>query len=668
MLKPVVAALLVAGAVSVVGSVRLPPSREATADRRSLGAGGQPDRASREQDWPFYGGDQGGTKYSPLTDVNASTVARLGVAWEWSPREKALQPFGTRPGNFQATPLMIDNVLYLSTPYNRVVALNADTGAELWAFDPKAYEDGQPPNGTGFVHRGVAAWRDSADGNKLRIFINSRYRLICIDAATGRLVDRFGTHGVFDLSKGLVWEINKTHYTNTSPPIIYKDLVILGNGVGDRLVYRNDPPGDVRAFDAHTGKQVWSFRPIPQPGEFGNDTWGADSWSYTGHTNAWPPMTLDAARGLVYVPLGTPSNDFYGGRRPGANVFAESLVCLDAATGVRKWHFQIVHHGLWDYDNPSPPNLVTIRVDGRTIDAVVQLTKQGFAFVFDRVTGKPIWPIEERPVPPSDVEGEHAWPTQPFPTKPPAITEQGVTLDDAFDLTPALKAAAQRELAKYRIGPVFTPPTLRGTVQRPGLIGGANWGGGAFDPTSGVLFVKTTNQANIARLGKPDTSSANPRASEVDAELTRVGDTNAEFMDGLPLLKPPYGHLVAIDLNRGAIKWRVPFGDTPSLRRHPALKGVALPPALGAAGAPGVLATASGLVIGGGGDLALRAVDAATGSEVWHAALPRRVNGTPMTYRSSGGRQFVVVATGGGEDASLVAFALDGKVISGGRH
>jgi glucose dehydrogenase len=650
MLKSVVAALLVACAVPLVGGFRHPldPAPDP-----------QPDRTAREQDWPFYGGDQGGMKYSSLTDISASTVSRLGIAWEWSPREKALSQFGTRPGNFQVTPLMIDNVLYLSTPYNRVVALNADTGAELWAFDPKAYEDGQPPNGTGFVHRGVAAWRDSADGNKLRIFINSRYHLICLDAASGRLVDSFGEHGMFDLSKGLIWEINKRHYTNTSPPIVYKDLVILGNGVGDRLAYRNDPPGDVRAFDARTGKMVWTFHTIPQPGEVGNETWQNDSWSFTGHTNVWAPMTLDAARGLVYLPVTTPSNDFYGGRRPGANLFGESLVCLDAATGKRKWHFQIVHHGLWDYDNPSPPNLVTIRVDGRSVDAVVQLTKQGFAFVFDRVTGEPIWPIEERPVPPSDVEGEHAWPTQPFPTRPPAISEQGVTLDDAFDATPALKAAAQKELGKYRIGPVFTPPTLQGTVQRPGIIGGANWGGGAFDPSTGTLFVKTTNQANIVRVGKPDTSAANPRASEVDAPLTRVGDTNAEFMDGLPLLKPPYGHLVAIDLNRGAIKWRAPFGDTPSLRGHPALKGVALPPLLGVAGAPGVLATAGGLVIGGGGDLALRAVDAATGSEVWHAALPRRVNGTPMTYRSSGGKQFVVVATGGGEDASLVAFALN---------
>ncbi|MBI3403084.1 MAG: pyrroloquinoline quinone-dependent dehydrogenase [Acidobacteria bacterium] len=621
----------------------------------ALAAGGQRDRPAA-RDWPYYGGDQAGTKYSPLTDVNASNVARLTVAWEWAARENVLAEFGTRPGEFQTTPLMIDNVLYFSTPYNRVVALNADTGAERWSFDPRAYEDGQPPNGSGFVHRGVAAWYDSAAGGALRIFINSRYRLICLDAATGRPVDSFGTRGVTDLSQGLVWEINKRHYTNTSPPVVYKDLVILGNGVGDRLAYKNDPPGDVRAFSARTGKQVWTFHTIPQPGEFGNDTWQNDSWAYTGHTNVWAPMTLDEARGLVYLPVTTPSNDFYGGRRPGSGLFGESIVCLDANTGKRKWHYQLVHHGLWDYDNPSPPSLVTIHVDGRTIDAVVQLTKQGFAFVFDRVTGAPVWPIEERPVPPSDVDGEHAWPTQPFPTKPPAFTEQGVTLDDAFDATPELKAAAQKELQKYRIGPVFTPPSAKGTVQRPGLIGGANWGGAAFDAQSGVLFFKTTNEANIARVGAPDRSSANPRASEVDADLTRVGDTSATFMDGLPLLKPPFGHLVAVDLNRGAIKWRVPFGDTPSLRRHPALAGVALPASLGVAGAPGVLATAGGLVFAGGGDLALHAVDAATGAERWHANL-RRTHGTPMTYRS-GGRQFIVIATGGGEDASLVAFAI----------
>src|SRR5262245_8505753 len=501
--KPAFAALLVAAATLVVAP------------------------APSEQDWPFYGGDQGGAKFSPLTDITPSTAARLAVAWEWTPREKALDAFGTRPGAFEVTPLMIDNVLYLSTPYNRVVALNAETGAELWSFDPKTYEDGQPPNGTGYVHRGVAAWRDAG---KRRNFMDSRYRLLCLDAATGQLVTSFGDHGVVDLSQGLVWPVNKLHYTNTSPPIVYKSLVILGNGVGDRLVYKNDPPGDVRAFDARSGKQVWTFHTIPQAGEFGNDTWGNDSWTFTGHTNVWAPMTLDAPRGLLYLPVSTPSNAFFGGRRPGANLFAEALVCLDAATGARKWHSQLVHHGLWDYDNPSPPNLVTIQVNGRTIDAVVQLTKQGFAFVFDRVTGKPVWPIEERPVPTSDVEGEKAWPTQPFPTRPPAFTEQGVTPDDVIDFTPELKAAAQEELKKYRIGPLFTPPTLRGTVQRPGIIGGANWGGSAFDAKTGLLYLRTTNQANLIRVGPSDRSPANPRASEVDAELVRVGDTTAEFM------------------------------------------------------------------------------------------------------------------------------------------
>jgi len=655
MTKPALAALLAFTALALVAVV-------------SRGEGVQRGAAApAEQDWPYYGGDQGSSKYSSLADINASNVSRLGLAWEWSTGEKNLEQFGTRPGNFQNTPIMIDNVLYLSTPYNRVVALNAETGAELWSYDPKPYEDGQPPNGTGFVHRGVAAWRDSSANNALRIFINSRYRLFCLDAATGRPVASFGDNGVVDLSKGLVWEINKKHYTNTSPPLVYKDLVILGNGVGDRLAYRNDPPGDVRAFSARTGQMVWTFHTIPQPGEFGNDTWQNDSWSFTGHTNVWAPMSLDDQRGLVYLPVTTPSNDFYGGRRPGANLFAESLVCLDANTGRRRWHYQLVHHGLWDYDNPSPPVLVTIRPPGGApIDAVVQLTKQGFAFVFDRVSGEPVWPIEERPVPPSDVQGEHAWPTQPFPTRPPAFTEQGVTLDDAFDLTPELRRAAQQELQKYKLGPVFTPPTLRGTMQRPGIIGGANWGGGAFDSRSGLLYLKTTNSANIIRVGAPDRSPSNPRAAEVDGELVRVGDTIAEFKTGIPLLKPPYGHVVAIDLNRGAIAWRVPFGDMPELRRHPALKDAKLPAALGVAGAPGVLVTAGGLVFAGGGDLAFHALDAANGQEKWRVAIDRRANATPMTYRARNGRQFVVVATGAGEYAELMAFAVDRQSTSGG--
>jgi quinoprotein glucose dehydrogenase len=617
------------------------------------------------QQWPHYAGDQAASHYSPLDQITATNVGSLQVAWEWKPSEKVLSEFGTRPGAFQNTPLMIDGVLYVSTPYNQVAALDAVSGKELWRFDPKAYEDGQPANGQGFAHRGVVAWRDRENG-KLRIFINARYKLIQLDAATGAPVSAFGKSGTVDLSEGLVWAINKKHYTNTSPPIVFKNLIIVGNGVGDRLTYKNDPPGDVRAFDARSGKLVWKFNTIPQRGEFGNNTWDAGSWQFTGHTNVWAPMSVDEARGLLFMPVSTPSNDYYGGRRPGQNLFAESLVCLDANTGVRKWHFQIVHHGLWDYDPASAPNLVTITVDGKRIDAVVQLTKQGWAFVFDRVSGKPVWPIEERAVPRSDVPGEASWPTQPFPTRPPAFESQGVTLDDAFDATPELKTAALAELKKYRLGPIYTPPSLQGTVTLPGVWGGANWGGGAFDPETGRLFVKTSRSPGIfkmeptsapgATVGRAnETSQQADRSGEVDAEW--VNRTQSGFIDGVPILKPPYAHLVAIDLNRGSIAWKVPFGDAPELRSVPALKGVPLPDRLGAVGPPGAIVTKGGLVFVGGNDMALSAFDKITGREVWRHILPRQATATPMTYLAPDGRQFVLIATGRGEDTALVAFA-----------
>lgn len=614
------------------------------------------------QQWPHYAADQAASHYSPLDRITPANVAQLAIAWEWKPNEKVLPQFGTRPGAFQNTPLMIDNVLYLSTPYNQVAALDATTGKELWRYDPKAYEDGQPPNGQGFAHRGVAAWRDpstslGAGSGKLRIILNSRYRLIQLDAKTGELVTSFGNNGVVDLSEGLVWAINKKHYTNTSPPIVFKDLIIVGNGVGDRLMYKNDPPGDVRAFHARTGKLIWKFNTIPQRGEFGNNTWDGGSWQFTGHTNVWAPMSIDEQRGLLYMPVSTPSNDYYGGRRPGQNLFAESIVCLDANTGQRKWHFQIVHHGLWDYDPASAPNLVTITVDGKRIDAVVQLTKQGWAFVFDRVTGRPVWPIEERPVGRSDVPGEASWPTQPFPTKPPAFESQGVSLDDAFDATPELKAKAVEELKKYRLGPIYTPPSLQGTFALPGVWGGANWGGGAFDPATGRLYLKTTRSPAIFKMEQFNKSAQpNDRLDEVDAEW--IQRSPSSFVDGVPILKPPYAHLVALDLNRGAIAWKVPFGDAPELRAQPALKGIPLPDRLGSVGPPGVIVTKSGLVFGGGNDMALNAFDARDGRELWRYVLPRQATATPMTYLDANGRQVVVMATGRGEDTSLIAFTI----------
>jgi quinoprotein glucose dehydrogenase len=599
------------------------------------------------QEWPFYGGDPGETHYSKLTRITRENAGKLKPVWEWKTGEAPLPEFRTTPGAFEVTPLMIGGVLYLSTPYNRVVALDAATGHELWSYDPKAYADGQPPNGTGFVHRGVAAWRDAKTG-KMRIFMNSRARLIALDAETGKLVAGFGDNGIVNLVAGLRWETDPKQYTNTSPPVVYKDLVIVGNGVADRLVFPKDPPGDVRAFDAHSGKLVWTFYTVPRTGEFGSETWKGGSEKYTGHTNVWAPMTLDADRGLLYLPVSTPSNDFYGAKREGQNLFGESLVCLDAATGERKWHFQTVHHGLWDYDLPGPPVLAQIHVGGRPINAVVQLTKTGFAFVFDAISGKPVWPIEERKVPASDVPGEHPWATQPFPTKPPPFSEQGVSLDDAFDLTPDLKAQAQAAMAKLRIGPLFTPPSLEGTLMRPGVIGGANWGGGALDPETGLLYVKSTESPSLGKLKK-----AGP---ETGADYV-MGEGNAAFAGGIPLTKPPYGHLTAIDLNKGEIAWRVPFGDDARLRANPALAGVKLPDRLGAAGAMGAIVTKGGLVFAGGGDSAIYAFDAKTGAEIWSYPLGRRTTGTPMTYEA-GGKQYVVIASGQGRDATLTAFGM----------
>lgn len=622
-------------------------------------------------EWAHVGAEQAHTKYSAAVDIAVDNVHELGIVWQWEPNEKPMEEYGTRPGPFQATPIMVNNVLYLSTMYTRVVALDAESGAEIWSFDPKAYVGGPVGAGpSGFKHRGIAYW---SDGNESRIFLNSRDRLYAIHAASGELDSDFGQNGGVLLTEGHGRPVTRYEFDQTSPPVVFEDLVIVGSRVPDRIQRRYDPPGTVQAFDARTGERRWIFFTVPQSDDdFGADTWEDESWRYTGHANVWGLMSLDVERGLLYVPTSTPSSDYWGGRRIGANLFAESLICLDARTGQRKWHFQTVHHGVWDYDLSAAPNLVTITIDGREIDAVAQVSKHGFTFVFDRETGDPVWPIEERTVDTyTDVPGEVLYPTQPIPTKPPPFSRQGVSLEDANDLTPEIHSLATEEMQRFRLGPLFTPPSLQGTLQSPGSSGGANWGGAAFDPETGILYVRTSEYADTNQLCVNEGNDA-----DIDVEYSNncpygatlimyrgpgrpgAAVTPESKLGPIPLIKPPYAQLVAIDLNAGEIVWRVPFGEgSPSIRSHPLLRGVELPNRLGTRGNSGPMVTKGGLVFLGGGAQFLYAFDKQTGQELWRGPTPFPTNGNPMTYRSQSGRQFILIATGGGMDAALVAFA-----------
>ena len=632
----------------------------------------EPDSATG---WPFVGSDQAHTKYSEADEITPSNVGELEIVWKWEPNEAPLEEYGTRPGPFQSTPILVDGKLYISTMYTRVAALDAETGAEIWTFDPRAYEGGPVGAGpTGFKHRGIAYW---SDGDDARVFLNSRDRLYAIDAESGEPDANFGEGGSVSLTDGHGREVTRFEFDQTSPPVVFEDLVIVGSRVPDGVQREFDPPGTVQAFDVRTGERRWVFFTIPQSSDdFGADTWRDESWRYTGHANVWGLMSLDAERGLLYVPTSTPSSDYWGGRRKGANLFAESLVCLDARTGERRWHFQTVHHGLWDYDLSAAPNLVTITVDGREIDAVAQVSKQGFTYVFDRVTGEPVWPIEELPVDTfTDVPGEEVYPTQPFPTKPPPFARQGVSLEDANDLTPEIHALALAEMERFRLGPLFTPPSLQGTLQSPGASGGANWGGASFDPETGMLYVRSSEKADTNQIC--ETTGDDPRVDVEYSNNCPYGATLVMYREAggpgaaqapeselapIPLTKPPYAHLVAINLNEGEIAWKAPFGEgSEAIRTHPLLSGVELPERLGTFGNSGSLVTKGGLVFLGGGEPYLYAFDKATGAELWRGATPFTTNANPMTYRTESGRQHVVIATGRGAEAALVAFALRGR-------
>jgi quinoprotein glucose dehydrogenase len=633
--------------------------------------------ASKGVNWSYYGGDQGSARYSTLADINRDNVGQLKMTWSWDANEQPVAASEgqkpARPGQFQATPLAINDTLIFSTPYNRVIAMEAMTGKVYWEFDPQPWKTfGQPSNGTGFVHRGVATW---TDGKSRRVFINSRWRLFALDAKTGKPIPSFGKAGEIDLAAQLSRPVRREHYTNTSPPLVVGNLVILGNGVGDRLQYRGDPPGDIQAFDVRTGKQVWRFNTVPTPGQFGNETWKEDSWKYVGHTNAWAPLSADEARGIVYAPIGTPSNDYYGGERKGAGLFGESILALDAKTGKRLWHFQIAHHGLWDWDPPTAPVLATVTVDGRRRDIAVQATKQGWLFVFDRVTGEPIWPIEERAVPQSTVPGEESWPTQPFPTKPAPFSPQGFTVDDLVDFTPAIKTAALMAIQGFKTGPLYLPPSMEGSIVRPGVIGGAGWGGVAIDAETKWAYVKASNDPAMMAIAKRETKAdTNDVPYAIDntrrALSVRLGqppEGGAAAASGggrggrgasIPIVKPPYGTLTAIDLNTGDTKWTIPLGDNADVRASLTAAGVNYPEKLGVSGAPGGMVTKGGLVFLTGGGRTLYAIDSKTGEYKWEHDLGQVAYSNPMTFRSKAGKQYIVIATGAGTTSKLVAFAL----------
>ena len=620
-------------------------------------------------EWPVYGGDPGAQRYSPLQSINRANVERLRPVWEWQTSElerESTTATTPRPGRFQATPVMLGDRLFLTTPMNRVIALDAGSGREIWQFDPQVAGMGDLPSDRAvLVHRGVAVW-SGTEGR--RIFLSTRWKLIALDEATGRPITTFGTNGEVDLARDLRWPVDRTHFHNTSPPAIFEDLVIVGSSISDLLTYERDPPGDVQAFDVRTGRRVWRWDPVPGKGEPGSDTWEGGSEQVTGHANVWTTFTVDAKRGLVFLPVSAASNDWYGGARKGDNLFSESLVCLDARTGRRIWHYQLVHHGLWDYDPAAAPTLVTITVAKQQIDAVALPGKTGFLYVFDRVTGRPIWPIEEQPAPVSDIPDERAAATQPVPSWPRPFARQGFTMEDAVDFTPELRALAVERLRRHRLGPLFTPPSKEGTVVLPGQIGGAGWGGGSFDPETGLFFVKGTNRPLLAQLSPATQPQSQAKwVMEDQTGAHQLLDLTFPTYTGLlswfakypriPIIKPPYGTLTAIDLNTGEHRWQVTLGDTPDVRFHPRLRHLDLPP-LGVAGAPGGVVTKGGMIFISGGGRVLYAIDVLTGRELWQHDLGSAGVANPMTYRTASGRQFVVIAVGSGAYAKLMAFAL----------
>ena len=607
-------------------------------------------------DWPSYGGDTGSTKYSPLDQINAQNFQELEVAWTWTSIDgdldlEAIQKINeaVRINNFQGTPLKVGDKLFIITALNQVAALDPINGETLWSFNPEVYLSGSPINYIGYHNRGLAYWTDG-ENERILAGLNDGY-LLSLDAATGEPDPAFNG-GKIDLAEGLPRATRDVlDWTGAqplavvSPPIVVDDIVVTSSITQARPINRERPPMWVRGYNIVTGEHVWDFHTIPEAGEYGVDTWEEESWRRTGNTGVWSMMSADPELGLVYLPVDAPTDDFYGGNRPGDNLFSQSVVAIDAATGERRWHFQMIHHGLWDYDPPAAPNLIDITVEGRQIKALAQITKQGFVYTFDRETGEPVWVIEEREVPQLPlIPGERLSPTQPFPTKPPAFERQGLSTEDLVDFTPAIHAEAVEILDNYTYGPLFTPPSVsvpggnRGTILRPSAGGGANWMGAAVDPESAVIYIPSSDSISVPVVVETD-----PEESSLRYRRISYGGTRGPR--GLPLLKPPYSTITAIDMNRGEILWQVPNGDrAPNVENNPALEGIDLPP-LGGGGRHPIVATPNFLVHAQNyqdGSL-LVARDKATGEELGSIEIPARAIAAPIMYQAAG-NQYLVIA------------------------
>ena len=640
----------------------------------------------RDGEWATYGGDLASRRYRPFDQINRENFKDLEVAWRFK-----TDALGPRPEfNFQSTPLMVDGVLYTTAGTRRaVVALDAATGEMLWMSREDEGKRGEaaPRRLSG---RGLAYWTDGRESRL--VYVTPGYQMVALDARTGRRVPGFGRNGVVDLKLEMDQPIDleSGEVGLHAAPIISNNVIIVGAAhlPGGTPKSRIHEKGYIRGYDARTGKRLWIFHTLPQNGEFGNETWLQDSWAYTGNVGVWAQMTIDEELGMLYMPVELPTGDYYGGHRPGNGLFGESLVALDLKTGQRKWHYQLVHHGIWDFDIPCAPILADITVNGRTIKAIAQPTKQNWLYVFDRVTGEPVWPIEERPVPKGDVPGEWYAATQPFVTKPAPYDLQGVSIDDLIDFTPELRAEAVKLVSRYKIGPLFTPPPVsrwdgpRGLIMVPSSTGGANWPGGSLDPETNILYIYSFRQPTvIGMINDPARSDMNfingqardptapppaPAAPAAPGAVAGEGGGPALTVQGLPLLKPPYGTITATDLNRGEIVWQVAHGETPdAVRNHPALKGLNIPRTGRPAGRIGTLVTKTLVIAGEPGFFTmpngqrgamLRAYDKATGAEVGAVPMPAPQTGSPMTYMLNGRQYLAVPISGAGYSGELVVF------------